>query len=107
MLVRKSSRGKRNNLLVVPAGDMYIQVYLYNEYNDFALKILQLLEKNNLEFECRPYSTSIDIKKVSKDIGSAVRKLPQVVVDGDRIGGYYDLVEHLINKGVIHYDGGD
>ena len=86
---------------------MGIQVYLYNEYNDFALKILKLLEKNNLEFECRPYSTSIDIKEVSKDIGPGVRKLPQVVIDGDRIGGYYDLVEHLINKGVIHYDDGD
>ena len=86
---------------------MDIKVYLYNEYNDFALKILKLLEKNNLEFECRPYSTSIDIKEVSKDIGSVVSRLPQVVIDGDRIGGYYDLVEHLINKGVIHYDDGD
>ena len=29
----------------------------------------------------------------------------QIVVDGERIGGYYDLVEHLINKEVINYAG--
>lgn len=86
---------------------MGIQVYLYNEYNDFALKILKLLERHEIEFECRPYSTSIDIKEISKEIGSVVRRLPQVVIDGNRIGGYYDLVEYLINEGVIHYDDGD
>ena len=42
---------------------------------------------------------------VSKTIGEKVRKLPQIVVDGERIGGYYDLVEHLINKEVINYAG--
>ena len=42
---------------------------------------------------------------VSKTIGEKVRKLPQIVVDGNRMGGYYDLVEHLINKEVITYTG--
>ena len=42
---------------------------------------------------------------VSKTIGEKVRKLPQIVVDGDRIGGYFDLVEYLINKEVINYAG--
>jgi glutaredoxin len=42
---------------------------------------------------------------VSQEIGEKVRKLPQIVIDGIRIGGYYDLMELLINKKVIDYKG--
>ena len=35
---------------------------------------------------------------ISQEIGEKIRKLPQVVINGDRIGGYYDLMELLINK---------
>ena len=42
---------------------------------------------------------------ISTMVGSKVRKLPQVVIDGERVGGYYDLLELLVNKEVIDYTG--
>ena len=42
---------------------------------------------------------------ISQEIGEKVRKLPQVVVDGNRIGGYYDLMELLLNEKLIDYKG--
>ena len=42
---------------------------------------------------------------ISVEVGGKVRRLPLIVVDGEKIGGYYDLLEFLINKNIINYDG--
>jgi glutaredoxin len=75
---------------------MEIKVHIYNEYDEYALKILKLLTDNKLEFTCQTYS----IDEVEK-----FKKLPQVVIDDDRVGGYYDVIEYLINKKIINYEG--
>ena len=75
---------------------MEIKVHIYNEYDEYALKILKLLSDNELEFTCQTYS----IDEVEK-----FKKLPRVVIDGNRVGGYYDVVEYLINKKIINYEG--
>ena len=38
-------------------------------------------------------------------MGEKVKKLPHVVIDGERVGGYYDLVEYLMKKNIINYAG--
>lgn len=38
-------------------------------------------------------------------MGETVRRLPVVLVDGKKVGRYYDLVEYLVNEGVINYEG--
>ena len=83
---------------------MDIRVYLYDDYDLYAVKILKLLEKCDLEFTVNTYSRG-NMDYVSQEIGEKVRKLPQIVIDGIRIGGYYDLMELLINKKVIDYKG--
>ena len=75
------------------------------ESDEFSGKIITLLKSVPLEFKIHSYEKDIDMDVVSKTIGEKVRKLPQIVVDGERVGGYYDLVEHLINKEVINYTG--
>ena len=75
---------------------MEIKVHIYNEYDEYALKILKLLTDNKLEFTCQTYS----IDEVEK-----FKKLPQVVIDDDRVGGYYHVIEYLINKKIINYEG--
>ena len=42
---------------------------------------------------------------IANVVGEKVKKLPHVVIDGERVGGYYDLVEYLINKDIINYAG--
>ena len=83
---------------------MNIRVYLYDDYDLYAVKILKLLKKCDLEFTVNTYSRG-NMDYVSQEIGEKVRKLPQIVIDGIRIGGYYDLMELLINKKVIDYKG--
>jgi glutaredoxin len=73
--------------------------------DEFSGKIITLLRLVPLEFKIHSFEKDTDMNVVSKTIGEKVRKLPQIVVDGEKIGGYYDLVEHLINKEVINYTG--
>ena len=75
------------------------------EKDEFSAKIISLLNSIPLEFKIHPFERDTEMDVVSKTIGEKVRKLPQIVLDGDRIGGYFDLVEYLINKEVINYAG--
>ena len=86
---------------------MDITLYMWEDYekDEFSGKIITLLQLVPLEFKIHSFEKDTEMDVISKTIGEKVRKLPQIVVDGDRIGGYYDLVEHLINKEVINYTG--
>ena len=85
---------------------MKIMVYIHDsiEGMESASKILALLEKCELEFEVEKLLQleGVDILNI---VGEKVRKFPHVAIDGERVGGYYDLVEYLINKDVINYAG--
>ena len=83
---------------------MIIQLYLDIKYNVSSFKILKLLDDNNIGFSVLTFNAD-EIDKVSSIIGEKVRKLPQVVVDGKRIGGYYDLMEFLMNEKLINFKG--
>ena len=86
---------------------MDIILYIWEDYesDEFSGKIITLLRLVPLEFKIHSFEKDTDMNVVSKTIGEKVRKLPQIVVDGEKIGGYYDLVEYLINKEVINYTG--
>ena len=86
---------------------MDITLYMWEDYekDEFSVKIITLLKLIPLEFKIHPFERDTEMDVVSKTIGEKVRKLPQIVLDGDRIGGYFDLVEYLINKEVINYAG--
>ena len=83
---------------------MNIELYLYEKYDKSALKILQLLDSNNIKFSAHTFNDD-DIEKVSKVIGERIRRLPFVMIDGERVGGYYDLFEYLVTKNIINYEG--
>ena len=86
---------------------MDIIVYVWDNYekDEFSAKIITLLKLIPLEFKIHPFERDTEMDVVSNTIGEKVRKLPQIVLNGDRIGGYFDLVEYLINKDVINYAG--
>ena len=86
---------------------MDIILYMWDDYvsDEFSGKIITLLQLVPLEFKIHSFEKDTEMDVNSKTIGEKVRKLPQIVVDGEKIGGYYDLVEHLINKEVINYTG--
>ena len=86
---------------------MDITLYMWEDYekDEFSVKIITLLKLIPLEFKIHPFERDTEMDVVSNTIGEKVRKLPQIVLNGDRIGGYFDLVEYLINKDVINYAG--
>ena len=83
---------------------MNIQLYLWAEFSESSFKILKLLDGNKIPFSVQTFKDE-SLDDVSQQIGIKVRRLPLVIVDGENIGGYYDLLEFLINKNVINYDG--
>ena len=84
---------------------MNIQLYLWADFNESAFKILKLLDGNKIPFSVQTFGSDELLDDISVQIGEKVRRLPIVVIDGEKIGGYYDLLEFLINKEVINYDG--
>ena len=83
---------------------MNIELYLHTNYDKSALKILQLLDSNNIKFSVQTFNEE-DTEKVSQVIGERVRRLPFVMIDGEKVGGYYDLFEYLVSKNIINYEG--
>ena len=84
---------------------MNIQLFLWADFNESAFKILKLLDGNKIPFSVQTFGSDELLDDISVQIGEKVRRLPVVVIDGEKIGGYYDLVEFLINKNIINYDG--
>ena len=83
---------------------MNIQLYLWADFNESAFRLLKLLDGNNIPFSVQTFKDE-SLDDISAVVGEKVRRLPVVIVDGENIGGYYDLLEFLINKEVINYDG--
>jgi len=38
-------------------------------------------------------------------VGKQVRTMPQIIIDGELIGGYNQLVEHFMEKGKVNFKG--
>ena len=84
---------------------MNIELYLYAEFDKSALDILKLLDDNKIRFSMQTFNEDDSLDFISDRVGEKVRRLPLVMIDGKRVGRYYDLMEFLVNKGVINYKG--
>ena len=71
---------------------MNIQLYLWADFNESAFKILKLLDGNKIAFSVQTFESDELLDDISDQVGGKVRRLPLVVVDGEKIGGYYDLL---------------
>ena len=84
---------------------MNIQLYVWADFSESAFRLLKLLDGNKIPFSVQTFGSDESLDDISVQVGGKVRRLPLIVVDGEKIGGYYDLVEFLINKNIINYDG--
>ena len=84
---------------------MNIELYLYATFDKSALDILKLLDDNKIKFSVQTFSEDDSLDFISDRVGEKVRRLPLVMIDGQRVGRYYDLMEFLVNEGVINYKG--
>ena len=84
---------------------MNIELYLYATFDKSALDILKLLDDNKIRFSVQTFTEDDSLDFISDRVGEKVRRLPFVMIDGIRVGRYYDLIEFLVNEGVINYKG--
>ena len=84
---------------------MNIELYLYATFDKSALDILKLLDDNKIRFSVQTFTEDDSLDFISDLVGEKVRRLPFVMIDGKRVGRYYDLIEFLVNEGVINYKG--
>ena len=78
-----------------------MDIVVYIKDIDSSNKMLTLLRDCGVEFEVH----AIEEAYIANVVGEKVKKLPHVVIDGERVGGYYDLVEYLMKKNIINYAG--
>ena len=85
---------------------MTITVYSKNNCV-FCTKAKTLLKNLGLEYEEKSLEKDFgsDPSKLIEDIGKNVRTMPQIKIDGELIGGYNQLVEHMADKGLVNYKG--
>ena len=87
---------------------MEIKVYIHDNKNiESSSKIFKLLKDCRLDFATEEFGhfRSDEESYIANIVGEKVKKLPHVVIDGERVGGYYDLVEYLMKKNIINYAG--
>ena len=78
-----------------------MDIVVYIKDIDSSNKMLTLLRDCRLQFEVH----AVEEAYIANVVGEKVKKLPHVVIDGERVGGYYDLVEYLMKKNIINYAG--
>ena len=78
-----------------------MDIVVYIKDIDSSNKMLTLLRDCDLTFEVH----AVEEAYIANVVGEKVKKLPHVVIDGERVGGYYDLVEYLMKKNIINYAG--
>ena len=87
---------------------MEIKVYIHDNKNiESSSKIFKLLKDCRLDFATEEFGhfRSDEEAYIANIVGEKVKKLPHVVIDGERVGGYYDLVEYLMKNNIINYAG--
>ena len=84
---------------------MNVELFVYDKFDKSALDIITLLENNSIKFSVQVFNDEDSLDYISNQVGETVRRLPVVSVDGKIVGRYYDLVEFLVNEGIINYQG--
>ena len=78
-----------------------MDIVVYIKDIDSSNKMLTLLRDCGLQFETH----AVEEAYIANVVGEKIKKLPHAVIDGERVGGYYDLVEYLMKKNIINYAG--
>ena len=83
-----------------------MQVTVYSKPAcQFCDKAKALLTQLKIEYTERVVTKDISLEELFKELGKTVRTIPQIVIDENHIGGFNELREHFVDKGMINYKG--
>ena len=81
-------------------------VVVYSKDNcPFCVKAKGLLDKLEVDYTTKNVGQDITLEELYKELKKQVRSVPQIVINGELIGGYNQLVEHLCDLKLINFKG--
>ena len=81
-------------------------ITVYSKPNcPYCEKAKYLLKSLGLQYEEKVVTKDLSVEELYEALGKQVRTIPQIVINKDHIGGYNELKEHFINKGIINFKG--
>ncbi len=81
-------------------------ITVYSKPNcPYCDKAKYLLKSLGLQYEEKVVTKDLSVEELYEALGKQVRTIPQIVINKDHIGGYNELKEHFINKGIINFKG--
>jgi|TARA_B100001964_G_C14245118_1_gene607036 glutaredoxin len=81
-------------------------VVVYSKDNcPFCVKAKGLLDKLKVDYTTKNVGQDITLEELYKELKKQVRSVPQIVINGELIGGYNQLVEHLCDLKLINFKG--
>jgi len=81
-------------------------VILYSKDNcGYCVKAKSLLNNLGLTYTEKKIENFLTTEALFEEIGKQVRSMPQIKINGELIGGYNQLIEYLIDKKLVNFQG--
>tara|TARA_X000000368_G_scaffold324691_1_gene261766 strand:- start:182 stop:394 length:213 start_codon:yes stop_codon:yes gene_type:complete len=64
-----------------------------------------MLDNLGIEYTEKKFEDFKSVDDMLEDIGKKVKTMPQIKIDGELVGGYHQLIEHLDDKGLVNFKG--
>ena len=82
------------------------QIIIYSKDNcGYCVKAKSLLNNLGLTYTEKKIENFLTTEALFEEIGKQVRSMPQIKINGELIGGYNQLVEYLIDKKLVNFEG--
>ena len=83
-----------------------MKVIVYSKNNCiYCSKAKIMLDNLGIEYIEKKLEEFKTVDDMLEDIGKKVKTMPQIKIDGELVGGYHQLIEHLDDKGLVNFKG--
>ena len=82
------------------------QIVLYSKDNcGYCVKAKSLLNNLGLTYTEKKIENFLTKEALYEELGKQVRSMPQIKINGELIGGYNQLIEYLMDKKLVNFQG--
>jgi glutaredoxin len=81
-------------------------VILYSKDNcGYCVKAKSLLNNLGLTYTEKKIENFLTKEALYEELGKQVRSMPQIKINGELVGGYNQLIEYLMDKKLVNFQG--
>jgi len=81
-------------------------VTLYSKDNcGYCVKAKSLLNNLGLTYTEKKIENFLTKEALYEELGKQVRSMPQIKINGELVGGYNQLIEYLMDKKLVNFEG--